>query len=54
MVNQSAMWPFMAIYNVVTSFIVSNAQYHSVPGLKMDEIVVVQEAVVGTSLVIFL
>ena len=35
MVNQSAMWPLMAIYKVVTGFIGENAQYHLVAALNM-------------------
>ena len=36
MVNQSAMWPLMAIYTVVTGFIGENAQYHLVASWNMN------------------
>jgi len=36
MVNQSLMWPLMAIYKIVTSFIGCNAQDHWVAALEIN------------------
>jgi len=53
-VNQSAMWPLMAIYKVVTGSIGENAQYHLAAAMNMNKIVVVLEAVTRTWLIICL
>jgi len=50
MVNQSARWPLMSIYGLLTCFIGSNIQEYEVAALKVNYVVIVREAVTGPSL----